>query len=500
MSQITLNLPERYTPDPWLLTAPPAEVAAVLDIATRTRHAASEANADHTAASVVRAAVSLATEQLSTRIDAERARADDTVRKLHVAECALAQRAAADDTELHTRINQLLKHNAELEQKVTTAHADAALAAGNAANQRILDEVTQRAHVEAAFSDLRATTAEETARLTKRIADLEAPFARGSTAEFDAAQTLRQSGFAVDDTSDGAQRNAGYLDLLVTAPDGYRLAIEVKNKAVIKMASDDKLRRREKDVDDEPQQLKTFRHRARDGVRNGLFDAATFVSVRAHTKVANGAPVSLELVDDATGRPFAPLSYLGPEKARVITPLTNEQLETHVHTVFCTLERCRDLRRECREPHRSPTTRPPRSRSSSTTSAPTSTGPSQTCANRRHSHATCSQTSQRCAPTPRAHSATCTPSTTRVPGSSAPSSDAYEASKARAATMKDHDVWRNANKQKAIIDATIGKDAMLMAIRAELAEDAANAAANANSANNEARDSDDQEPPNSPQH
>ena len=72
--------------------------------------------------------------------------------------------------------------------------------------------------------------------------------------------------------------------------------------------------------------------------------------------------------------------------------------------------------------------------------------------------------------------------------------DAYEASKARAATMKDHDVWRNANKQKAIIDATIGKDAMLMAIRAELAEDAANAAANANSANNEARDSDDQEP------
>ena len=34
----------------------------------------------------------------------------------------------------------------------------------------------------------------------------------------------------------------------------------------------------------------------------------------------------MELVDDATGRPFAPLSYLGPEKARVITPLTNEQL------------------------------------------------------------------------------------------------------------------------------------------------------------------------------
>ena len=56
----------------------------------------------------------------------------------------------------------------------------------------------------------------------------------------------------------------------------------------------------------------------------------------------------------------------------------------------------------------------------------------------------------------------------------------YEASKHRAATMKDHEVWNKLSKHKDIIDATIGRDAMLMAIRAELAEEAANAAANAN--------------------
>ena len=71
MSQITLNLPGGYTPDPWLLSAPPEEVAVFLDATARSRHAASEANADHATASVVRAAVSLATEQLHHRLDAE---------------------------------------------------------------------------------------------------------------------------------------------------------------------------------------------------------------------------------------------------------------------------------------------------------------------------------------------------------------------------------------------------------------------------------------------
>ena len=123
--------------------------------------------------------------------------------------------------------------------------------------------------------------------------------------EFDTAQTLRDIGFHVDDTSEGEKKDTGYLDLLVR-PDSstvsnMRIAIEVKNKKTIKKASDEKARKREKDIDDD---IKTFQSRAKDGIKKGLFDAAIFVSIRAHTKM--GAPVVLEMFDDTTNRPLAP--------------------------------------------------------------------------------------------------------------------------------------------------------------------------------------------------
>ena len=74
MATLTITVPEGYTPDPWLLNASPTEVAAFLDIAARSHHAAETELADHANGSALRAAVSLATQQLHTRIDDERAR------------------------------------------------------------------------------------------------------------------------------------------------------------------------------------------------------------------------------------------------------------------------------------------------------------------------------------------------------------------------------------------------------------------------------------------
>ena len=120
-----------------------------------------------------------------------------------------------------------------------------------------------------------------------------------------------------------------------------RIAIEVKNKKTIKKASDNKVKHREKDLDDD---IKTFQQRARDGIKNGLFDAAMSVSIHAHTKM--GAPVVLEMFEDSTDRALAPVSCIGPEKSKIVVPLSQEQLECQMHMMFCVLEQCHFIRRD----------------------------------------------------------------------------------------------------------------------------------------------------------
>ena len=45
-----------------------------------------------------------------------------------------------------------------------------------------------------------------------------------------------------------------------------------------------------------------------------------FVSIRAHTKM--GAPVVLEMFEDSTDRALAPVSYIGPEKSKIVPKRT----------------------------------------------------------------------------------------------------------------------------------------------------------------------------------
>ena len=99
---------------------------------------------------------------------------------------------------------------------------------------------------------------EEISKLNQKINNLQQPMSRGNTGEFDVAETLREIGFNVEDTSEGQKKEEGYLDLLVTNStvlENNRIAIEIKNKQTIRKASEEKVKKKQKDIDDD---IKTF--------------------------------------------------------------------------------------------------------------------------------------------------------------------------------------------------------------------------------------------------
>ena len=180
---------------------------------------------------------------------------------------------------------------------------------------------------------VRATT--ECAELRRRVDELQTPAARGRIGEFAMAEAIAAAGFDVVDTSMGASKDEGHLDLLVrphTDP-SLRVAIEVKNRAKI----DPK-----RDVDH-------FRAKVASGVARGLFDTAIFVSVRTHTKQGLAAH-AVDTIDDTDGLPTIPVSFVGPERGTHTPPLSEEVLQSHVvlHTAFAA--RCRDIRAAVRPP------------------------------------------------------------------------------------------------------------------------------------------------------
>ena len=77
---------------------------------------------------------------------------------------------------------------------------------------------------------------------------------------------------------------------------------------------------------------------------NNISGSVCLLSIRAHTKM--GGPVVMEMFPDTTNRPLAPVSYIGPEKSKVVVPLTQEQLETHVYMMFSVLEKCHVIQRD----------------------------------------------------------------------------------------------------------------------------------------------------------
>ena len=362
----------------------------------------------------------------------------------------------------------------EREKEISDNHSrsyDALCQAKLECDNKLVEMATVKCQLTEEFSRQQLQYTTEIQALQNAISELKNPLNRGNCGEFDVAQTLRDAGFIVEDTSEGEKKDMGYLDLLVRhddTTDNMRIAVEVKNKKTIKKASDDKVKRKDKDLDDD---IKTFENRVSNGIKNGLFDAAIFVSIRAHTKM--GGPVVMEMFPDTTNRPLAPVSYIGPEKSKVVVPLTQEQLETHVYMMFSVLEKCHVIQRDlCNG------LKDDEIASFQTMFEDMSAFFNKTFVDLRKQeqliqdmNSTLTSMRSRCISMFRSIHSTnehipwlkrkITPEWMSV----------YDQSLERSLTMNDADVWNRVSKHKATIESTIGKDAMMMAIRSELNEE-----------------------------
>lgn len=336
-------------------------------------------------------------------------------------------------------------------------HIDEARTKRMDADQRVLQLMTER-----------CAETEEVARLKARVSELSQPLHRGTAGELNVAQALRDVGLSVEDTSDGDLKNKGYLDLLVkpdeSTRENMRIAVEVKNKKTIKKASEQKLQLRDKDVDDD---IRTFQMRAESGIKAGLFDAAIFISIRAHTKM--GAPVVLEMFEDNTKRPLAPVAYIGPERAKAAMALTAEQIETQVLMLFCVLEQCHMLRRDVCNGLKDEEITAFQGLFDKMTKLL-----QQTFAELRRQEqllsdmaTTTTNVRVRCIQMFRALALVNSETPWLQRHMDADWMTVYESAKARSESMKAAEVWNKVGKQKGIIEGTIGKDAMFRAISQE---------------------------------
>lgn len=334
--------------------------------------------------------------------------------------------------------------------------------------QNLVNTITEKCKISEELTVLNMKHSKEVANFQQQIVELKNPMGRGNAGEIDVAQTLTDIGYFVEDTSDGERKQAGYLDLLVKldndSHENMRIAIEVKNKQTIKKASDDKAKKREKDLDDD---IKTFQQRVKDGIKNGLFDAAMFVSIRAHTKM--GAPVVLDMFEDTTNRPLSPVSYIGPEKSKIVVPLTQEQLETQTYMMFCVLEQSHNIRRELCNGLKDEEVSSFQTLFEEMGSYLNNTFTDLRKQEQLISEMNTNLTKIRCKCVKMFRSIYRINS--EIPWLQrkidAEWMPVYETAKERSFTMNDADVWNKVSKNKSTIENTIGKDAMLLCIRSE---------------------------------
>ena len=170
------------------------------------------------------------------------------------------------------------------------------------------------------------------AELAAEVETLRTPTARGRVGEWLIGDVLTEHGFGVSDTSMGARKDEGYMDLLAwpLSDPSLKIAIECKNRAKIDPATD----------------LAVFDQKAGAGVAAGLFHSAIFVSLRAHTKKAE--PQVVEMVADGDGVRCVPISYVGPERGADAPPLARETLVAHVAMHLRLVQECAELRRNHR--------------------------------------------------------------------------------------------------------------------------------------------------------
>lgn len=342
---VSLTVPAAFLLPSWYQTANPLDVAAILEIGTKVpdflgaqserldvRKSVYDALRDTNASDAqdaARRAEARAEEATASvqRIQSECAEAIFKEKQLRgiaeydrgVMEKTLEERVASSRKELS------LELRGEMQSTIDKARAEAMVA--HESKMKVENEMCTvlRDKCQAVEEHAKVTS-----ELQARISELETPMGRGSTGEVDVAQCLRDMGFVVEDTSMGDAKNAGYLDLLAypeKCGDGQnmRIAFEVKNRKEVKREN-----------------ITAFEEHVRNGIAKGLFDSAVFVSIRAHVK--RDQAVALDMYDDDCQRPLVPVSWIGPEKAKNATPLTQDQLEAHVFMHAAVLDHAHNMR------------------------------------------------------------------------------------------------------------------------------------------------------------
>lgn len=158
-----------------------------------------------------------------------------------------------------------------------------------------------------------------------RTSELTTPTGLGRSGEIDVINILQSYGFKVEDTTQTG-KHVGFLDLVVTRENDpeTRLVVEVKNKNPVKKQDLDEFRRKSEVL---------FSEKKAEG--------ALFLSIRAHVKCDD----MLEIVTDDGGRPVNSMAWLGTEKTRMPDPLTAEQISTIVFVQFSIIDKCADMRK-----------------------------------------------------------------------------------------------------------------------------------------------------------
>jgi len=296
--------------DPWLeREATPEQRTSLLRFAASLPRRVADDGATTDVRSVVEEVVAQAR---SAELEASQQRARELQRELDAARATgaaatsdAALRAAADVAKLRAQYQSL---------------SDQKMASDQALAKQAQDHL-------AAMMALR----DANAALRAEVDELRTPAGRGKVGEWAVSDVLFDAGFEVEDTSMGARKDEGYMDLLVRAGGkegggGARIAVEVKNRASIDPNTD----------------LRHFDEKARDGVAKGLFDSAVFVSLRAHTK--RRAAQELDMLPDAEGDCVVPVSYVGPDRGRGAPPLSQEALQSHVCLHACVLAQCASIK------------------------------------------------------------------------------------------------------------------------------------------------------------
>ena len=226
--------------------------------------------------------------QLRLSSEVQAARAD-----LERAAPVVDEASAAKELQLETlrlEVSQTLQAKAESERDLTT---------------RIQAEVSQGAEL-----------SRECATLRMAVAELRQPAQRGRVGEFAVAEALHDAGFAVEDTSNGLAKDAGYLDLLVypVAYPNLKIGVEVKSRDAI----------------DPKKDILPFVQKVHDGISSGRFSSAIFISLRASHK----RHAVLDMLPDPDGHATVPVSFLGPERGSLAVTLEALQGHACLHASF----------------------------------------------------------------------------------------------------------------------------------------------------------------------